>query len=151
MNKPAYTAIVVVITIIATVAVQDIWRQFSPPAATQAKQNAQRPLPSEDAAAAQQAARDFFTAMQNSDWDAVAKFWPEGPGVNKKFDDIFTSQIKDLVSGLEIVSIGTPYREPGNGWTMIPYEVQFKGGGSQKNNLRMQKQPDGHWIWGGGF
>ena len=150
MNKPIYTAIVVVITIIATLAVQDIWQHFHP-AAPQANRHVQTPLSPPDTAAAQQAARDFFTAMQNSDWDAVAKFWPEGPGVNKKFDDIFTSQIKDLVSGLEIVSIGTPYREPGNGWTMIPYEVQFKGGGSQKNNLRMQKQPDGHWIWGGGF
>jgi hypothetical protein len=34
---------------------------------------------------------------------------------------------------------------------MIPYEVQFKGGGSQTNTLRMQKGPAGQWIWGGGF
>ena len=89
--------------------------------------------------------------MKDADWDTVARFWPTGPGVNKKFDDVFTDKTKDNVSGLEIVSIGTPYRESGNGWTMIPYEVQFKGGGSETNSLRMQKRPDGQWMWGGGF
>jgi len=34
---------------------------------------------------------------------------------------------------------------------MIPYEVQWKGGGSQTNSLRMMKYPNGQWIWGGGF
>jgi hypothetical protein len=55
------------------------------------------------------------------------------------------------VSGLQIVNIGTPYKEAGNGWVMIPYEVDFKGGGSQTNSLRMQKGSAGQWIWGGGF
>jgi len=89
--------------------------------------------------------------MKDGDWDSVAKFWPTGPGVKRKFDDIFTAKTKEIVSGLEIVSIGTPYRESGNGWTMIPYQVQFKDGGSQTNSLRMQQQRDGQWIWGGGF
>jgi hypothetical protein len=151
MNKPTYTAIVVVITIIAVLAFQDVWHHFHPPIAQQARRMVQRPLPSQDAAAAQQAARDFFTAMKDADWDTVAKFWPTGPGVNKKFDDVFNAKNRDIVSGLEIVSIGTPYRESGNGWVMIPYEVQFKGGESQSNSLRMQKQHDGQWIWGGGF
>ncbi len=151
MNKPTYTAIVVVITIVAVLAFQGVWHHFHPPVGPQARRTVQRPLPSQDAVAAQQAARDFFTAMKDADWDTVARFWPTGPGVNKKFDDVFTDKTKDNVSGLEIVSIGTPYRESGNGWTMIPYEVQFKGGGSETNSLRMQKRPDGQWMWGGGF
>jgi hypothetical protein len=151
MNKPTYTAIVVVITIIAVLAFQGVCHHFHPPVAPQARRTVQSPLPSQDAAAAQQAARDFLTAVKDADWDTVAKFWPTSPGVNKKFDDVFPAKTKDFVSGMEVVSIGTPYRESGTGWTMIPYEVQFKGGFSQTNSLWMQKQHDGQWIFGGGF
>jgi hypothetical protein len=149
MNKPTYTTVVVAITIIAVLTLQGAWHQMHPPTGSRAQHTIQTPLNSDDAAEAREAARDFFTAMQDSDWDALAKFWPGGAG--KKFDAIFTPQNKDLVSGLEIVSIGTPYHESGNVWTMIPYEVQFKGGGSQTNSLRMEKQRDGRWTWGGGF
>ena len=68
-----------------------------------------------------------------------------------KIDDIFTARVKDAVSGLEVVSMGEPYKESGNQWVMIPYEVEWKGGGSQTNSLRMMKYPNGQWIWGGGF
>jgi len=47
--------------------------------------------------------------------------------------------------------MGEPYKESGNQWVMIPYEVKWKGGGLQTNSLRMMKYPNGQWIWGGGF
>ena len=89
--------------------------------------------------------------MKDSDWDTVAKFWPPDAPKGKQFDDIFNNKIKDMVGGLEIVNIGAPYKESGNGWTMVPYEVQFKGGGSQTNSLRMGKDSTGQWHWEGGF
>jgi hypothetical protein len=162
MNKPTYTAIVVVITIIAVLAFQGVWHHFHPPVAPQARRTVQSPLPSQDAAAAQQAARDFLTAIKDADWDTVAKFWPTDPGINKKFDDVFPNKnkkfddvfpanCKDEVSGMEIASIGIPYRESGSGWTMIPYEVKCKDGVLQTSSLWMQKQRNGQWIFGGGF
>jgi hypothetical protein len=100
-------------------------------------------------AEATQAARSFLQAVRNKDWTAVARFWP--PKAQSHFDDIFTEQTKSLVGGLEIVSLGKPYNEGLHTWVFVPYIVQFKNGGIQTNNLRIEKQTDGHWIWEGGF
>jgi hypothetical protein len=162
MNKPTYTTIVVVITIIAVLAFQGVWHHFHPTVMPEVRRTVQRPLPSQDAAEAQAAARNFLTAIKDADWDTVAKFWPTDPGINnkfndvfpnknKKFDDVFPATCKDEASGLEITSIGIPYRESGTGWTMIPYEVKCKDGVLQTSSLWMQKQHDGQWIFGGGF
>jgi hypothetical protein len=151
MKRTPYTIIVVVVTIVAMLTLQGILHHLYPPAAPRSKQKIQKPLASQQAAEARQAARDFFTAFKDGDWDAVAKFWPPDAPKGKQFSDIFTEKVKGIVSGLEIVSIGTPYKEAGNGWVMIPYEVDFKGGDSQTNSLRMMKGPSGQWIWGGGF
>lgn len=151
MNRTLYTIIVVVTTIVVMLTLEGLWLHIHPRPVLRTKRVAQRPLSSQDAAAAQQAARDFFTAMKDARWDDVAKFWPPDVPKGKQFSDVFNDKVKDMVSGLEIVSIGTPYKASGNGWTMIPYEVQFKGSGSQTNSLRMVKQSNGQWIWGGGF
>lgn len=137
------------VTIIAVLSVQTVWHHFHAPTVPRANRAVKKPLTSQDAADARQAARDFFNAMKDADWATAAKFWPPVVPGEKQFNDIFTDKVKGAVSGLEIVSIGTPYRE--NSWVMIPYEVQWKGGGSQTNSLRMQKGPAGQWIWGGGF
>jgi len=149
MTRTTQSILVAVVTIIAILSVQTVWHHFHPPVVTRANRAVQKPLNSQDAADAQQAARDFFNAMKDADWATVAKYWPPNAQKDKQFDDIFNARVKDMVSGLEIVSIGPPYRE--NSWVMIPYEVDFKGGGSQTNSLRMQKGPSGQWIWGGGF
>jgi len=58
---------------------------------------------------------------------------------------------KNLLSGLEITSLGKPYKEGPNSWVLAPYSVRFKNGGTQTNNLRPGKDPDGSWHWQGGF
>lgn len=151
MNRALYTIIVIVITIAGVLAFEGFWSHLHPPASPQSKHIARRTVEPQDAVDAQQAARDFFTAMKDSDWTTLEKFWPTGPGVAKKFDDVFTDRTKNLIAGLEIVDVGAPYKESGNGWTMIPYVVRFKGGETQTNDLRMMKPPGGHWMWGGGF
>jgi len=152
MTRTTQSVLVAVVTIIAVLSVQTVWHHFHPPVVPRAnKQAVQKPLPSEQAAEAKQAARDFFTALKDGDWDTVAKYWPPDAPKGKQFNDIFTDNLKGFVTGLEIVSVGTPYKEAGNSWVMIPYEVKFKGGVSQAESLRMQKGPAGQWIWGGGF
>jgi hypothetical protein len=151
MNRTVYTFIVVAATIVVMLSIQGVWHHFRPAATARGRQVAQKPLTGQAAADAQQAARDFFNAMRDGDWATVSKFWPKNVPKGKTMDDIFNDRVKKLVSGLEIVSIGAPYKESGSGWTMIPYEVRFNGSGSQSNNLRMEKEPDGQWIWGGGF
>ena len=69
----------------------------------------------------------------------------------KHFDDIFTEKTKGHVGGLEIISLGTPYKEGSHSQVLVPYEVRFKSGNIQTNNLRLSQQPDGHWDWNGGF
>jgi RNA polymerase sigma factor (sigma-70 family) len=111
----------------------------------------QTPLPPQQAAEATQVARDFLEAFRNEDWDIVAKFWPSYVPKGRSFNDIFTDQMKALVGGLEIVSMGKPYTEGPNSWILVPYEVRFKGGGTLTNSLRIGKERDGQWHWEGGF
>jgi hypothetical protein len=100
---------------------------------------------------AAQAARGFLEAMKNGDWNTVAKYWPPDAPQGKRFNDIATDNMKAAVSGLEIVSLGTPYKEGPNSWILVPYEVRWKGGGTQTNSLRLGKDSTGQWHWEGGF
>lgn len=118
---------------------EGIWIKMHPSPLPRTQHVAQRPLTGQEAADAKQAALDFFTAMHDEDWTNVAKFWPKNMPDGKQMNDLLTDNVKKMIGGLEIISIGTPYKESGSGWVMIPYEVNFKGGGSQTNNLRMQK------------
>jgi len=42
---------------------------------------------------------------------AAAGFWPSYAPKGRQFDDVFNDKIKKLMGGLEIVSLGTPYKE----------------------------------------
>ena len=107
------------------------------------------PLAPSQATEAKQAARSFLESVRAEDWDAVAEFWPQN--TQKHFDEVFTEQTKSLVGGLKIMSLGKPYSEGLHTWIFVPYQVRFTNGEIQANNLRIQKQPDGHWIFEGGF
>ena len=121
-----------------------------PHATAPPKTMVQVPLTPQASTEATQTARSFFEAMGSEDWNAVAKLWP--PNAPKRFDDIFTQKNKEVVSGLEIISLGTPYKEEAHSWVCVPYEVRFKNGRTQTNSLQIEQQPDGHWdLQGGGF
>jgi RNA polymerase sigma factor (sigma-70 family) len=147
MTKTTQAIIVAAVTVTAVLTTQTVWHHYRNPNAPRAGRSIQTLLPPQQAAEATQAARGFLEAVRDQDWSAVAKYWP--PGAPKTVDDIFTAQNKDIVAGLEIVSLGTPSREGQS--ILVPYEVRWKGGGTQKNNLRLGKGGDGQWIWEGGF
>jgi len=108
------------------------------------------PLAGVEATEARQAATSFLQAVASRDWNAVAKFWP--PHAPSRFEDVFTEKTKAVVGGLQIISIGGPYREdsasPG---VFVPYAVRFTNGDVQRNNLQLMKNSDGQWVWLGGF
>ena len=149
MTKTTQAIVVAAVTVTAVLTTQTVWHHYHPAYIPRANQRAQTqtPLTPQQASEATQAAKDFFDAVANGDRNAIAKFWP--PRAPKTVDDIFTDQLKQMMAGMEVVSMGTPYRE--GRLTLVPYEVQFKNGGTQTNSLRLQHMADGQWIWIGGF
>jgi hypothetical protein len=150
MTKTTQAIMVAAVTVTAVLTTQTIVHRYRAAGASERSPN-QVKLAPQEATEAVRAARDFLEANGKGDWNAVAKFWPANAPAGKHFEDIFTDQNKGLVSGLQIVSLGTPYRESPNSWVMVPYEVRLKSGDTQKNNLRIGKGADGRWIWQGGF
>jgi len=152
MTKTTQAIIVAAVTVTAVLTTQTIVHHYRTPDSSGGRHGVQIKLTPAQSTEAQQAARGFLEALQNSDWQTVAKYWPPNVPPGKGVNDIFTDQNKKLVAGLEIVSLGTPYKEePNSGIIFVPYEVRWKAGGTQKNSLRLGQGPDGQWIWDGGF
>ena len=151
MTKTTQAIIVAAVTVTAVLTTQTVIHHYRTPDSSRAGRNVQVKLPPQQAAEATQAARGFLEAIQNADWNTVAKYWPSNVPKGKSVDDIFTDKMKSYVSGLEIISLGTPYKEGPNSWILVPYEIRWKDGGTQKNNLRLGQGRDGQWIWQGGF
>jgi hypothetical protein len=59
----------------------------------------------------------FFKACSEENWDEFLKFWPASRA---------SEQIKDTYGGLEIISIGEPFKSgPYSGW-FVPYEIRMR-------------------------
>jgi len=144
------TIIVAAVTVTAVLTTQTIVHHYRA-SNSSIESRGQVKLPPQEATEAAQAARDFLEANGKGDWDTVAKFWPSNMPKGKRFEDIFTDKAKEMASGLQIISLGTPYKDGPNSWVLVPYEARFKSGDTQKNNLRLGKGADGHWTWQGGF
>jgi len=118
-------------------------------------------------------ARTFFEAMSRQDWTEAAKYWP--PGFLKR-DPTFLNTITNMYGGLEIVSLGKPFRarisiakmielqpESRNQFSsnkgsfeaagvFVPYEIRFKNGEVKKWQLSIRcDNPESRWYWDGGL
>jgi len=151
MTKTTQALVVAAVTVAAVLTTQTVVHHFRPPDLSKGNRSVQVKLTPQESTAAGQAARGFLEAMKNGDWNTVAKYWPPDAPKGKHFEDIFTADNKAIVGGLEIVSLGTPYKESPNSWILVPYIVQWKSGGTQTNSLRLGQGRDGQWIWEGGF
>ena len=90
-----------------------------------------------------EAARAFFQACANEDWDEVLKFWPMA-GIPEKF--------KLYLGGLEIVSIGKPFQSGQYPGWFVPYEIKLKVGETKKHNLAIRNDnPAKRWQFDGGL
>lgn len=85
----------------------------------------------------------FFQACAREDWDEFLKFWSASA---------VDQQLKDYLGGLEIVSIGEPFKSglyPG--W-FVPYEIKFKNGYTKKMNLAVRNDnPARRYVVDGGI
>jgi outer membrane lipoprotein-sorting protein len=90
-----------------------------------------------------EAATAFFQACADEDWDEFLKFWPMSN---------VDQQLKDLLGGLQVISIGEPFKSgiyPG--W-FVPYEVKFKTGYVKKFNLAVRNDnPAKRYMVDGGI
>jgi outer membrane lipoprotein-sorting protein len=92
---------------------------------------------------AEQAARAYFEALGRQDWTEAEKFR------RSTVDD----QTKQIVGGLEIISIGMAFTSKDYPGRFVPYEIKLESGDVIKHNLALKKDgKTGRW-WddGGGF
>jgi RNA polymerase sigma factor (sigma-70 family) len=151
MTKTTQAIIVAAVTVTAVVTTQTVWHHYRSPDSSRMSQGARVPLTPQQVTEAAQAARDFLGALGTKDGETVAKFWPPDAPKGRHFEDVFTDKTKEYVSGLEITSLGTPYKEGPNSWVLVPYEIRWKDGNTQTNNLRIGRERDGQWYFEGGF
>jgi RNA polymerase sigma factor (sigma-70 family) len=153
MTKTTQAIIVAAATTAVILTSQTVWHHFRSPASRRVQTGLTRfngALTPRQAVGATQAARGFFEAVANGDWTTVGKYWP--PGSLKGVDDLFTPSLKKFAAGMQIVSLGAPYMDRQRPFVIdVPYEVQWKAGGTQTNSLRLSKEHNGQWIWVGGF
>jgi len=90
-----------------------------------------------------EAVRRFFNACTEQDWDTVSKYLPS---VN------MSQRTKGIFAGLETIYIGEPAKAAYGGKWLVPYEIKFKNGGTQKNTMRLKADENtGQFIVRGGF
>lgn len=88
-------------------------------------------------------ARAFFQAMADEDWDELLKFWPQS--------DI-DQRSKEHLGGLEIISIGEPFKSGRYPGWFVPYEIKFKSGYVKKMNLAVRNDNAAQrYVMDGGF
>lgn len=105
-------------------------------------------LTADEAARAKQTARDFFAALGKGDWEGIARLCPPGFALGNEVD----SQIKDQLTGLELVNLGEPFTKPPYPGVFVPYEIRFKNGEVKKFRLAVrQDNPQHQWYFDGGL
>lgn len=91
----------------------------------------------------EEVAKAFFQACGDENWDEVLKYHPSTKVEQKT---------KDHLGGLEIISIGKPFKSGlYRGW-FVPYEIKFKNGDVKKMNLAVRNDNKAkRFVVDGGF
>ena len=90
-----------------------------------------------------EAAQSFFDALAHEDWDAVLEVWPVS-----RVDD----GVKQTYGGLQVVSIGKPFKSGLYPGYFVPYEIRLRDGSNKKWKLAVRNDnPAGRWLVDGGF
>jgi outer membrane lipoprotein-sorting protein len=71
----------------------------------------------------------FFQACADEDWDEFIKFWSSSA---------VRQQMKDYLGGLEVISIGEPFKSGRYPGWFVPYEIRLKSGRVKKFNLAVR-------------
>ena len=85
----------------------------------------------------------FFQACADENWDEFLNFW-SASAVDQR--------IKDYLGGIEIISIGEPFKSGRYAGWFVPYEIKFKSGGTKKMNLAVRNDnPAKRYVVDGGI
>ena len=88
-------------------------------------------------------ARAFFQACAAEDWEEVLKFWPAS-----RMDE----GIKGYLGGLEVISVGEPFRSGLYAGWFVPYEIRLRSGHVKKFNLAVRNDnPARRFVVDGGI
>jgi outer membrane lipoprotein-sorting protein len=71
----------------------------------------------------------FFQACADEDWDEFLKFWIASKASEK---------MKNFLGGLELISIGEPFKSGRYPGWFVPYEIRLKNGTIKKFNLAVR-------------
>ncbi len=87
-------------------------------------------------------AQAFFEAFADENWDEAAKFW----------DLSEDKRVRAIFGGLEIISLGEPFKSGTFiGW-FVPYEIKLRDGTVKQHNLAVRKDnPANRFIVDGGI
>ena len=87
--------------------------------------------------------RTFFQACADENWEEVLKF---------RTASVVSERQKNRLGGLEIISLGEPFKAaPYGGW-FIPYEIKLKSGHIKKHNLAIRNDnPAKRYVVDGGI
>lgn len=96
-----------------------------------------------EALSSEQAARAFFDACAQENWDEVSKF------------TTVTASLKTYLAGIEVISIGEHFESALSlisGAQFVPYEIRLKSGEVKKHNLALKRHPQTRrWFVDGGI
>jgi hypothetical protein len=85
----------------------------------------------------------FFQACADEDWDEFLKFW-SASGVDER--------IKGHLGGLEIISVGEPFKSGRYPGWFVPYEIKLRAGDIKKFNLAVRNDnPAKRYVVDGGI
>jgi hypothetical protein len=91
---------------------------------------------------AEQTTRAFFEACGRNDWEEVAKYSPVP----------FNGRTKNILGGLQIISIGESFKSASYPGLFVPYEIKLNSGEILKHNLALKKDPrSNRWYFDGGL
>lgn len=88
-------------------------------------------------------AQAFFQAASDENWNEFLKFWTASA---------VDQRIKDYLGGIEIISIGEPFKSGRYPGWFVPYQIKFKNGGTKKMNLAVRNDnPAQRYVVDGGI
>jgi hypothetical protein len=88
-------------------------------------------------------AQAFFQACADENWEEFLKFW-SASAVDQR--------IKNYLGGIEIISIGEPFKSGRYPGWFVPYEIKFKNGSIKEMNLAVRNDnPAKRYVVDGGI
>ena len=95
-----------------------------------------------------QAAKRFFTALHNEDYESITSVWD----VLQITDKEKLKQIKSIYGGLEIISLGKSFTSGLYPGEFVPYKIKLKSGDIEEFNLALRNDnPNKTWVIDGGL